>query len=40
MPDERKSVDDYLGGIPIELQAVARELRRVIREVARTLPRS
>jgi hypothetical protein len=34
MPDERKSVDDYLAGIPGDLQAVARELRRVIRESA------
>lgn len=34
MPDERRSVDAYLGGIPVELQTVARELRRVIREAA------
>ncbi len=34
MSDERKSVEDYLGGIAAELQAVARELRRVIRDAA------
>jgi hypothetical protein len=34
MPDGRTSVDDYLDGIPKELQDVAGELRRVIREAA------